>query len=49
MIINTNPLNNIILSFCLVNSNFDCKSNGKKVYFTENDNHLKEWSRSEHK
>jgi len=38
MIININPLNNIILSFCLVNSIFNCKFNEKKIYFIDNDN-----------
>lgn len=42
-------LNNIILYFSIVNSYFDCKLKRKKVYFNENDNHLRGWSRSEHK
>ncbi len=40
MIINVDSVNNIMLSLYLVNSNFDCKSNGNKLYFIENDNHL---------
>lgn len=31
-------LNNIILSFYIVNSNLDCKSNRNRLYFIENDN-----------
>ncbi len=38
MIINIDSLNNIILYGCIVNSNFDCKFCGNRLYFIENDN-----------
>ena len=38
MIITIDSLNNIILYRCIVNSNFDCKFCGNKLYFIENDN-----------
>ncbi|KAB2455866.1 hypothetical protein F8160_21410 [Bacillus sp. CH126_4D] len=38
MIITTDSLNNIILSSCIVNSNFNCKFCRNRLYFIENDN-----------
>ncbi|QHH91020.1 hypothetical protein FPL01_21670 [Bacillus pacificus] len=38
MIITIDSLNNIILSSCIVNSNFNCKFCGNRLYFIENDN-----------
>ncbi|MBE7105565.1 hypothetical protein FT637_21845 [Bacillus cereus] len=38
MIITIDSLNNIILYRCIVNSNFDCKFCGNRLYFIENDN-----------
>ena len=38
MIITIDSLNNIILYRCIVNSNFDCKFYGNRLYFIENDN-----------
>lgn len=38
MIITIDSLNNIILYGCIVNSNFDCKFWGNRLYFIENDN-----------
>lgn len=38
MIITIDSLNNIILYSCIVNSNFDCKICGNRLYFIENDN-----------
>ncbi len=38
MIITIDSLNNIILYKCIVNSNFDCKFSGNRLYFIENDN-----------
>ncbi|PQZ54937.1 hypothetical protein CQZ94_16625 [Bacillus sp. MYb209] len=38
IIITTDSLNNIILYTCIVNSNFDCKFCGNRLYFIENDN-----------
>ncbi|TBX65269.1 hypothetical protein E0M28_17860 [Bacillus toyonensis] len=38
MIITIDSLNNIILYGCIVNSNFDCKFCGNRLYFIENDN-----------
>ncbi|MBE7115071.1 hypothetical protein FT641_20660 [Bacillus paranthracis] len=40
MIITIDSLNNIILSSCIVNSNFNCKFCGNRLYFIENDNQL---------
>lgn len=48
MIITIDSLNNIILYRCIVNSNFDCKFCGNRLYFIENDNQLliaEEWAR----
>ncbi|MDR4260094.1 hypothetical protein FO501_16715 [Bacillus pacificus] len=38
MIITIDSLNNIILSSFIVNSNFNCKFCGNRLYFIENDN-----------
>ena len=38
MIITIDSLNNIILYRCIVNSIFDCKFYGNRLYFIENDN-----------
>ncbi len=38
MIITIDSLNNIILSSCIVNSDFNCKFCGNRLYFIENDN-----------
>ncbi|EJS72162.1 hypothetical protein ICY_04295 [Bacillus cereus BAG2X1-3] len=46
MIITIDSLNNIILYRRIVNSNFDCKFCGNRLYFIENDNQLlvaEEW------
>lgn len=40
MIITIDSLNNIILSSFIVNSNFNCKFCGNRLYFIENDNQL---------